>query len=69
MEIIDGSDGVTRSAIARTNDGIYKRPVVKLCYVLPERKIFAIENQEGHVEATLYAKQMNSLPNQEAKLE
>ena len=29
-ETIDGSDGVIRSAIVRTNDGVYKRPVVKL---------------------------------------
>ena len=30
VETNDGSDGVIRSAIVRTNDGVYKRPVVKL---------------------------------------
>ena len=32
-ETIDGSDGAIRSAIVQTNDGVYKRPVVKLAPV------------------------------------
>ena len=46
-ETIDGSDGVIRSAIVRTNDGVYKRPVVKLAPVLPGKDVFAIENRAG----------------------
>ena len=38
-ETIDGSDGVIRSAIVRTNDGVYKRPVVKLAPVLPGKDV------------------------------
>ena len=40
-ETIDGSDGGIRSAIVRTNDGVYKRPVVKLAPVLPGKDVFA----------------------------
>ena len=49
----DGSDGVIRSAIVRTNDGVYKRPVVKLAPVLPGKDVFAMENRAGDVEAEL----------------
>ena len=52
-ETIDGSDGVIRSAIVRTSDGVYKRPVVKLAPVLPEKDVFATENRAGDVEAEL----------------
>ena len=34
-ETIDGFDGAIRSAIVQTNEGVYKRPVVKLAPVLP----------------------------------
>ena len=40
-ETINGSDGVIRSAIVQTTDGVYKRPVVKLAPVLPEKDVFA----------------------------
>ena len=50
-EAIDGSDGVIRSAIVRTNDGVYKRPVVKLAPVLPGKDVFAMENRAGDVAA------------------
>ena len=50
-ETIDGSDGVIRSAIVRTNDGVYKRPVVKLAPVLPGKDVFAMENRAGDVAA------------------
>ena len=36
-----------RSAIVRTNDGVYKRPVVKLAPVLPGKDVFATENKVG----------------------
>ena len=52
-ETIDGSDGVIRSAIVRTNDGVYKRPVVKLAPVLPGKDFFAMENRAGDVAAEL----------------
>ena len=52
-ETIDGSDGVIRSAIVRTNNGVYKRPVVKLAPVLPGKDVFAIENRAGDVAAEL----------------
>ena len=52
-ETIDGSDGVIRSAIVRTNDGVYKRPVVKLAPVPPGKDVFAIENRAGDVAAEL----------------
>ena len=53
METINGSDGVIRSAIVRTNDGVYKRPVVKLAPVLPGKDVFAMENRAGDVAAEL----------------
>ena len=52
-ETIDGSDGVIRSAIVQTNDGVYKRPVVKVAPVLPGKDVFAIENRAGDVAAEL----------------
>ena len=52
-ETIDGSDGVIRSAIVQTNDGVYKRPVVKLAPVLPGKDVFAMENRAGDVAAEL----------------
>ena len=48
-ETIDGSDGVIRSVIVQTNDGVYKRPVVKLAPVLPGKDVFAIEKRAGNV--------------------
>ena len=51
-EIIDGSDGVIRSAKVRTNDGDYKRPVVKLAPVLPNSKdVLVMENRNGDAKA------------------
>ena len=51
-ETIEGSDGVIRSAKVRTNNGVYKRPVVKLAPVLPNKKdVFVMENRAGDVEA------------------
>ena len=50
---IDGFDGVIRSAIVRTNDGAYKRPVVKLAPELPGKDVFALENKAGNVAAQL----------------
>ena len=52
-ETIDGSEGVIRSAIVRTNDGVYKKPVVKLAPVLPGKDVFAMENRAGDVETKL----------------
>ena len=52
-ETIDGSDGVIRSAIVRTDDGVYKRPVVKLAPVLPGKDVFATENRAAEVAAEL----------------
>ena len=52
-ETIDGSDGVNRSAIVRTNDGVYNRPVVKLAPVLPGKDFFAMENRAGDIAAEL----------------
>ena len=52
-ETIDGSDGAIRSAIVQTNDGVYKRPVVKLAPVLPGKDVFAMENRAGDVAAEL----------------
>ena len=52
-ETIDGSDGVIRSAIVRTNHGVYKRPVVKLAPVLTGKDVFAMENKAGDVAAEL----------------
>ena len=63
-ETIDGSDGVIRSAIVRTNDGVYKRPVVKLAPVVPGKDVFAIENRAGDIAAELTNSEikMNSAP-------
>ena len=52
-EIIDGSDGVIRSAIVQTNDEVYKRPGVKLAPVLPGKDVFSMENRAGDVAAEL----------------
>ena len=52
-ETIDGSDGVTRSAIVQTIDGVYKRPIVKLAPILPGKDVFAIKNRAGDVAAEL----------------
>ena len=52
-ETIDGSDGVIRSAIVRTNYGVYKRPVVKLAPVLPGKDVFATKNRAGDIAAEL----------------
>ena len=52
-ETIDGSDGVIRSAIVRTYDGVYKRPVVKLAPLLTGKDLFAMENRAGDVLAEL----------------
>ena len=47
------SDGVIRSAIVQTNDGVYKRPVVKLAPVLPGIDVFAMKIRAGDVAAEL----------------
>ena len=47
-ETIDGSDGVIR-----TNDEVYKRPVVKLAPILSGKDVFAIEYRAGDVVAEL----------------
>ena len=47
------SDGVIRSAIVRTNDGVYKRPVLKLAPVLSGKDVFAMENRASDVAAEL----------------
>ena len=47
------SDGGIRSAIVRTNDGVYKRLVVKLAPVLPGKDVFAMENSAVDVAAEL----------------
>ena len=52
-ETIDGSDGVIQSTIVRTNDGEYKRPVVKLAPVLTGKDVLAMENRAGDVAAEL----------------
>ena len=52
-ETIDGSDGAIRSAIVRTNNGVYKRSVVKLATVLTGKDVFAMENRAGDVAAEL----------------
>ena len=52
-ETIDGSDGVIRTAIVQSNDGVYKRPVVKLATVLPRKDVFAMENRAGNVSVEL----------------
>ena len=53
METIDGSDLVIRSAIVRTNDAVYKRPVVKLAPVLPGKDVFAMEKRAGNIKAEI----------------
>ena len=72
-ETIDGSDGVIRSAIVRTNDGVYKRPVVKLAPVLPGKDVFAMENRAGDIAAELNNSEIKlnsaSRPFQALKLE
>ena len=51
-ENIDGSNNVIQTAIHRTNDGVYKRPVLKLAPVITKRKdVFAIKNRTGDVKA------------------
>ena len=42
-----------RSENVRTNDGVYKRPGVKLAPVLPGKDVFAIEDRAGNVAAEL----------------
>ena len=42
-----------RSARVPTNDGVYKRPVVKLAPVLPGKDVLAMENRAGDVAAEL----------------
>ena len=49
----DGSDGVIRSARVRTNDGVYKRPVVNLAPVQSGNDVFAMENRAGDVAVEL----------------
>ena len=44
---------VIRSALVRTNDGVYKKPVVKLAPVLPGKDVFAMENRAGDIAAEL----------------
>ena len=53
-----------RSALVRTNDGVYKRPVVKLAPVLPGKDVFAIENRAGDIAAKLNNSEikLNSVP-------
>ena len=72
-ETIDGSDGVIRSAIVRTNDGVYKRPVVKLAPVLTGKDVFAMENRAGDIAAELNNSEIKlnsaSRPFQALKLE
>ena len=60
----DGSDGVIRSAKVRTNDGVYKRPVLKLAPVLPGKDVFAMENRAGDIAAQLNNSEikLNSAP-------
>ena len=50
-ETIDGSDRVIRLVIFQTNDGVMKRPVVKLVTVLPGREFFAMENRASNMVA------------------
>ena len=50
-ETIDGSSGVVRLAIVQTNNGVYKRPVVKLAPVLTGKDIFPMGNRAGDVAA------------------
>ena len=72
-ETIGGIDGVIRSAKFRTNDGVYKRPVVKLAPVLHGKDVFAMKNRAVDLAAELTnsTTKMNSAsrPFQGAKLE
>ena len=52
-ETIDESDEVIQSPIVQTNDGVYKRPVVKLVPLLSGEDVFAMENRAGDVAAEL----------------
>ena len=52
-ETLDGSHGVIRPAIVRTNDGVYRRQVVKLATIVPGKDVFAIENSNGDMAAEL----------------
>ena len=58
-ETIDESDGVIRSAIIRTNDGVYQRPTLKLALVLPDRDYFAMKKRAGYVSVSLLIQQPN----------
>ena len=54
IETFEGSDGVIQSATIPTNDGYYKRPVVKLAPVLPTGDdVFTKESRAGDVGAEL----------------
>ena len=72
-ETIVGLDCVIRSEIVRTKDGVYKRPVVKLAPVLPEKDVFTMKNRAGDVlaELTNTITKLNSAskPFQDLKLE
>ena len=48
-ETIDGSDSVVRSAKVRTNDRVYKRPVMNLAPTLPGNDVFAMDKRAGDV--------------------
>ena len=50
---INGYDGVIRSAIVQTSNGVYKRPVVNLAPVLHGKDVFAKENRASDVVAQL----------------
>ena len=52
-ETIDGSEGMIRSAIVRTNDGVYKRPVVKFAPVLLGKDVILMENRACDVVSEL----------------
>ena len=53
------SDGMIQLAIVRTDDGVFKRPVLKLAPVLPNGNLLVIENRAGYVEATLHVNKSN----------
>ena len=63
-ETINGSDDVIRPAIVQTNDGVYKRSVLKLAPVLPGKNFFAMESRTGDVaaELTISTTELNSAP-------
>ena len=52
-ETMDGSDGVIRLAVVQINDGVYKRPVVKLAPVPIRKDVFAMENRADNLTAEL----------------